>query len=246
MVEHEAVQANLFAPIEAPRLTSITRKEILKFLAERALYESAVGAQPWLKPMSMANCFEPRLLESLIDIQFFGEAVNLISDLTDDIITNKLEELSRGSKPVSAEEFLADIKRNVRLDATEPDAKLRTLILQANYVKFCKERGWRYYETAPKAAVKHILAVLEPPQLKSRIEDALELEQNTLKKDFLKFMKYLAGQAEICESFYPLHAYRAQKRKPTSPKNGASGKEYMKKKRNGELIKPLSDKGQRP
>ncbi len=38
--------ANLFAPIQAPRLSSISRKAIQHFLAERAHYESAVSAQP--------------------------------------------------------------------------------------------------------------------------------------------------------------------------------------------------------
>ncbi len=38
--------ANLFALIQAPRLSSISRKAIQQFLAERAHYESAVSAQP--------------------------------------------------------------------------------------------------------------------------------------------------------------------------------------------------------
>eukprot|EP00171_Calliarthron_tuberculosum_P007262 IDg7262t1 len=218
----------LFAPIQAPRLTSISRKAIQYFLAERATYENAVAAQPGLKPISYANSFDATFLGSLICCRIFGIEVKEVSDLSDDIIKANIIKLSSGSKPVSAEEALADVKRNVRFDASEPDAKLRVLMLQASYIELCKKRGWKFYETAQKAAVKHIIAVLQPPQLKSRVEDALELDQHELKKDFFKFVNYLTDQAEICESFHPLRNYRAQKSKHSQLKTGAPSKDSKK------------------
>ena len=210
---------NLFAPIQAPRLRSISRKEIQRFLAERAHYESAVAAQPGLIPVSWAGSIDPIFLQSLLVIRIFGEGINDVGDLTDDIIKVKLNELSSGSKPVSADEAMADVKRNVRLDASEPDARIRVLMLQASYVEHCKRRGWDFVNTAPKAAVKHLVAVLQPPALKSRVEDALQLEKNHLKSDFFGFATYLAEQAEICESFHPLRSYLKTVRGDRGKKN---------------------------
>ncbi len=85
-------------------------------------------------------------------------------------------------------------------------------MLQASYIEHCKRRGWDFANTAPKAAVKHIVAVLQPPALKSRVEDALRLEKNHLKDEFFGFSEYLAEQAEICESFHPLRSYRASQK----------------------------------
>ncbi len=85
--------ANHFAPVQAPRLTSISRKAIQRFLAERAHYESAVAAQPGLSPISWAASIDPIFLQSLLVIQVFGTGFNDVSDLTDDIIKAKLTEL---------------------------------------------------------------------------------------------------------------------------------------------------------
>ncbi len=42
----------------------------------------------------------------------------------------------------------------------------------------CKPHGWDFVSTAPNAAVKHIIAVLQPAALKSSVEYALRLEKN--------------------------------------------------------------------
>lgn len=56
-----------------------------------------------------------------------------------------------------------DVKRNFRLDASEPDARLRILMLQTSYIELCEKRGWKFYETAQKSAVRHLITVLQPP-----------------------------------------------------------------------------------
>ncbi len=51
--------------------------------------------------------------------------------------------------------------------------------------------NWDYISTAPKAAIKHIIAA-QPPARKSRIADALRLEKTNLKDDFFGFSAYVA------------------------------------------------------
>ncbi len=62
-------------------------------------------------------------------------------DFADDVINAKLIERSSGTKPVSFDGALADVKRNVRLDAAEPDSRLLILSFQANIVEHCKRHG---------------------------------------------------------------------------------------------------------
>ncbi len=133
--------ANLFEPGQAQRLTSLSRKAIQRCLAERAHYESAVAAQPGLSPISWAASIDHILLHSVLVIRVFGTGFSDVSNLTDVIIKAKMTELASGSKPVSIDEALADVKRNVRLESAEPNALLQILIFQASYLEHCKRRS---------------------------------------------------------------------------------------------------------
>jgi len=123
---------------------------------------------------------------------------------------------------------MADVKRSISLNASEPDARLRIIILQTAYLDLCNRRGWNFVETAPRAAVKHILSVIQPPELKSRLHNALKLEKNELEDDFFGFCNYLQEQSEICEQFHPLRKYRS------NPKNSSDeAKRLLDAKRAG-------------
>ena len=130
-----------------------------------------------------------------------------VTQLTDEVIKSKLEEIAGTSRSVSVESASADVKRNVRLDSNEPDARLRILMLSASYLKLCEKRGWKFVETSQKAAIKHVISVLQPPNLRNRVEDALQLERADLKNDYFGFMDFLAGKAEIFERVQTLRSY---------------------------------------
>ncbi len=149
----------------------------------------------------------------------FCEGFKNVSDVTDDAIKARLTEISSGSKPVSFDEVLADVKRNVRHDAAEHDACIRILMLQASYAEHCKRRGWDFANNAPEVTIKHIIAMLLPPALKPRVEDTLLLEKNNPKEDFSGFSDYLAENAEIHESFHLLNSYRALQKDVRGKKN---------------------------
>ncbi len=99
----------------------------------------------------------------------FGQGYTDVNDLADDIIKNRLCNLVGGSKPVSFDDTLADVKRNIRLDISEPDAHLRILMLKTSYLELCERRGWNLVEKISEAAIKHLVAVLQPQALKSRV-----------------------------------------------------------------------------
>ena len=204
----------LFAPIAAPRIKSISRKAVLEFQAAREAYEDACSSQPGMKPVSYRSCFNAIFLKSLIRARAFGSDVKDIGDLTDEKIKSKLEEISGCTQTVSVESALNEVKTHVRLDVNEPDARLRILMLSASYLELCERRGWRFVETSPKAAIKHIISVLQPPGLKTRMIDSLQLERADLKNNYFGFMEFLAEKAEIFEEVQPLK--KLQKNKPTN------------------------------
>ncbi len=65
---------------------------------------------------------------------------------------------------MSFDDALAGVKRNVRPDVSEPDARRRILMLQTSYLELCQRRGWTFVEKALKAAIKHLVAVLQQPR----------------------------------------------------------------------------------
>lgn len=129
-----------------------------------------------------------------------------MANLTDEVIKDKLISLSSGSRTASADPAMADVKRNVSLDASEPDAWLRIMMLSASYLELCDKRGCNFVEKAPKAAVKHFISVLQPPKLKQRVEDALQLEESYLEEKCFECVEFVANKAVICEEFAPLQA----------------------------------------
>lgn len=90
----------------------------------------------------------------------FGAEVTEVYQLTDDTSKVNLESFAVRTKAVSAKEALANVKKNVRLDASKLSARLRIKTLSHSYLELCNKRGWKFVEMAPKAAIKHIIFVL--------------------------------------------------------------------------------------
>ncbi len=214
-VSNVIATAQLFAPIQPPKIKSISRKSVQDFLAAREAYVDAVSVQPGVQPVPLRSCFAGVFLKSLIRARVFGAAVKTLHQCTDTIIMAKLEEISGTVRTVSVEAAHADLKRHGRLDPNEPDARLRVTMLSASYLELCEKRGWEFLENSQEAAVRHIVSVLQPAQLKKRMQDALQLEKAELKGDYFGFMEYLADKAEIFEEVLPLH----DNLKPPPPKD---------------------------
>ncbi|CAN8068627.1 unnamed protein product [Agarophyton chilense] len=237
-----SVSVNPLSYVQHPRITKITRKAIQDFLAQRDSYEVAVASQEGLSPVPYANCFNSIFLRSLVRARVFGKDIKEVSQLTDEIIKEKLSALSSKGRAVSYDEVMADVKRSISLDASEPDAFLRIIGLQTAYLDLCDRRGWNFVDKAPKAAVRHILAVVEPPELKIRLHDALKLEKSELEDDFFGFCEFLQEEAEICERFHPLCKFRTSP-KPVSPKkttktSGSSGASSSNNPRPRRILPP--------
>lgn len=136
---------NLFASLQAPRLTSISGKAIQTFLTERQGYKAAVNAQLGLNPVAWANCFDAICLCSLVQARIFGVQNATVQSLIDNLSKENLESLTEAISRVSDEDAWANVTRKDRLNASEPDVQLRILILQTS--------------NSLKVAVKHLVQV---------------------------------------------------------------------------------------
>lgn len=215
--------ANLFAPIQAPHLKSISRKDVQAFLLARASYEHSVDAQPGLKPVSYRSCFDADYLEALVMAEAFGADIDDVSKCTDEILRSKLHDMVNDTVPVDFDQALVDVKKNIRMNADEDNARTRVLMLNTSYLRFCKKRGWSFYKDAQKAAVHHICSVLQPPALRDRVESALRLEKESLKRDYRGFMKFLSDEAELCERYNPLRKYKQTQKNTSGGKKSSDG-----------------------
>lgn len=221
--------ANLFAPIQPPKIRTILRKDVQSFLSARDACEHSFEAHPGMNPVSYRSCFDADYLEALVMAEAFGEEVDEVSFCTDEVLKAKLEEIAGAYKNVDYDQELAEVKKHIRMESSEDDPKNRILALNVAYLKFFRKRGWDFYKTSQKAAIQHICAVLQPPELKIRVESALKLEKASLKKDYKNFMKYLVEEAALCELYNPLRKHGLNP-KPTDgsgtgrrPKSGNPG-----------------------
>lgn len=98
--------AHLFAPIQAQRIRSISRKAVQKCLA----YGDAVNAQSGMLAVSYRSCFASMFLKSLVMARLCGAEISEVTQCTDDIIKAKLEEISDRTKFFSVEAAPADVK----------------------------------------------------------------------------------------------------------------------------------------
>ena len=116
--------------------------------------------------------------------------------MTDVTLKAKSEEIAGKSKNVTVDQALAEVKRHIKLDANEPDARLRIMMLSASYLEQCEKRGREFFEKSQKAAMKQIISVLQPPRLKARMGDALELDRADLEKDYFGFMEKFSRKSQ--------------------------------------------------
>ncbi len=144
-------------------------------------------AQPGHTPISWGGSIDAIFLCSRLRARIFGQGYTDVNGLTEGVIKNSLRNLAGGRKTVSFNDALADVERNVCLDVSEPDASLRILMLQTSYIELCECRGLKFVEKAPKAAIKYLVVLLQPPALMSHFQDALRRQKKRPQRRLLRF-----------------------------------------------------------
>lgn len=84
---------------------------------------------------------------------------------------------------MSYDDALSVVKAHLSLDAAT-----RILMPNAAQNTLSKKNGWKFKKNAPKAAFCHLVSVLQPPVLKKKVEEAVELDFNGIKYDYKSFL----------------------------------------------------------
>ena len=121
-------------------------KSCPRLLANRGAYEDSLSAQTGLTAVHYRHA--ATFLKSLVRARVFGVQIRQVSDLTNAIITEKIEEIASKSRTVSVEAALPDVKRNVGQNVNQPNARIRIIILSASYLELCEKRGWNFAENS--------------------------------------------------------------------------------------------------
>jgi hypothetical protein len=103
--------------------------------------------------------------------------------------------LGEVAKLTTADEIASMILRKIRTNMQEKDSSMRVNQLASDYLTLSREQGLTLVKDQPKLAIKHLLSVVRPAQLKEVCENDLLLDQIELRKDFYGFVKHLRKTA---------------------------------------------------
>lgn len=204
--------AMVFAPQEHPKLLTLGRMPIHKFLRERDNYllnvKEAQLQGSYFQPVRLVASIDTDLLQSLIDLETFPNVSN-ISELSDASLNIWLQERSSvGLEAVDDIDKLSKlVVKHVQMKVNEKDADCRIRLLFSDYKKFLRHRNMEdLTKTNPKLCVTHICSVLRPALLKQTIENHLRIKHADLKKNFIKFFKHVLEHGTVIDKYLPAYS----------------------------------------
>lgn len=100
-------------------------------------------------------------IRSLFKVRTFGANIQEVGDLHSNIIKDNLTTLASRIKYIYCDEYINEVKSNVRLDSSEADARLQILMLPESYLELCDKMVWKFVEKTLKAVIKHIILVVQ-------------------------------------------------------------------------------------
>jgi hypothetical protein len=186
----------------APELLKLGHIEIYKFAKAWNRYvnlckerNSVLPEGQKMVPATLVSCTDPDLLQNLV----CSEEIEGRMD-ADEVIDTDLEAWMRKSlgevaNLTTTDDIAAVVQRKVRTNMQESDSTMRINQLVSGYLTLSREQGWTVVKDQPKLAIKHLLSVVKPAQLKEVCENDFQLDQVALRKDFYGFVKHLRKTA---------------------------------------------------
>jgi hypothetical protein len=146
-------------------------------------------------PATLVSCIDPDLLENLV----YLEEIEGCDDV-DKVINANLEawmkkSLGEVAKLTTTDDIASMVLRKIRTNMQNKDSCMRVNQLVSDYLTLSREQGWTLVKDQPKLAIKHLLSVVKPAQLKEVCEKDLLRDQIELRKDFYGFVKHIRKTA---------------------------------------------------
>jgi hypothetical protein len=149
----------------------------------------------------------------------------------DEVVDTDIEAWMRKSlgevaKLTTPDDIAAMVQRKVRTNMQEKDSSMRIKQLVSDYLTLRREQGWTLVKDQPKLAIKHLLSVVKPWQLKEVCENHLLLDQVVLRKDFYGFVKHLRKTAADADRWAVTPRAAKEAKSSDKASTGGSTKSY--------------------
>jgi hypothetical protein len=146
-------------------------------------------------PATLVSCIEPDLLENLVCLEEI-EGCDGVDKVTDANLEAWMKKsLGEIPKLTTTDDIASMVLRKIRITMQEKDSSMRVNQLVSDYLALSREQGWKLVKDQPKLAIKHLLSVVKPAQLKEVCENDFLLDQIELRKDIYGFVKHLRKSA---------------------------------------------------
>jgi hypothetical protein len=167
----------------APELLTLGHIELYKFAKAWKRYvnlckerNSVLPEGQKMVPATLVSCIDPDLLENLVcleEIEGWTDADEVVDADLDEWMKKSLDEVA---KLTTTDDIAAMVQRKVRTHMQEKDSTMRINQLVSDYLTLSREQGLTLVEDQPKLAIKHLLSVVKPAQLKEFCENDLQLD----------------------------------------------------------------------
>ncbi len=196
-------------------LHALGKQDILEFGRARLSYLDSVkecmddAGGTDIAPVSIKASIHVDLLWSLVDLQEFGDDVQDVRDVTESMLDNWLGKHTQKSKVPSIDELKREVS-TLRMDEYEADPEQRVIKLFAAYATLLRHKSMNILpKREPEMCIKHILPLLRPRVLQTRIRKDLELERKDLLQNFRLFYLRVIQRAIACDDFVTIASEKA-------------------------------------
>jgi hypothetical protein len=146
-------------------------------------------------PTTLVSCIDPDILENLLCLEDI-EGCDNVDKVTDANLEAWMKKsLGEIAKHTTTDDIGSMVLCKIRTNMQEKDSSIRVNQLVSDYLTLSREQGWTLVKDQPKPAIKHLLSVVKPAQLKEVCENDSLLDQIELRKDFYGFVKHLRKTA---------------------------------------------------
>lgn len=162
--------------------------------AAQLVREGTLSVEP-VRPVGLVYCVNAEQLESAIILKLIPGCIDYKS-VTSDAPRAYLDK----EVVVTESDLSLMVQKHLRIDMNIMSAHCRMKILFMDYISPHRQQGMAWVTvTNREVAVHHVLSIIEPSQLKTRLEQDISLSKRNLKDNFCGLMEHAIDLSKAFE-----------------------------------------------